>query len=346
MKAGFTVSVLAHVAILTGAVVSLAAPTPLPVIEVEALPIDIVPFEDLTKSVTGAKEAEISKEPAPKQTKRPPKPKPEPAENVGDTDVDKKVEAPKEAPKPPVEKTEAPTPQARPEPVKKPTPVPIPELAEKPKPKTDIALLTKQNELPEPEPEKPAEEAFEKLPQKVARPKVRPSPQKPQPAETNERKNEDQPKPENKKTAEKKPTKKVTKKAVVNKEESSKGGAKRSKKQAAKGVRKGNSSSKLAQSEIDAVRGRLEGCWNVGALSGHPDAQKMRAKVEFKLTKSGEIDGRVKVKVTGTDRGTRATLAVNVRGAIQECAPYNNLPTEKYDTWRDMVVNFSLQDML
>ena len=78
----------------------------------------------------------------------------------------------------------------------------------------------------------------------------------------------------------------------------------------------------------------------------HPDAQKMRAKVEFKLTKSGDIDGRVKVKVTGTDRGTSATLAVNVRGTIQECAPYSNLPAEKYETWKDMVVNFSLQDML
>ncbi len=344
MKAGFTVSVFAHVAILTGAMVSLASPPPLPVIDVEALPIDIVPFEELTKSVTGAKEAEISKTPAPKQTKAPPKVKE--AENVGDTEVDKKVEAPKEAPKPPVEKTEAPTPQSRPEPVKKATPVPTPKLAEEPKPKTDIALLTKQNELPEPEPEKPTEDAFQKLPQKVARPKVRPSPKKPQPAETNKRKNEAEPKPENKKTAEKKPAKKVTKKAVVNKEESSKGGAKRSTKKAAKGVKKGNSASKLAQSEIDAVRGRLEGCWNIGALSGHPDAQKMRAKVEFRLTKSGDIDGRVKVKVTGTDRATRATLAVNVRGTIQECAPYSNLPAAKYETWKDMVVNFSLQDML
>jgi len=344
MKAGFTVSVFAHVAILTGAVVSLAAPTPLPVIEVEALPIDIVPFEEITKSVTGAKEAEITNKPAPRPTTAPPKIKE--AENVGDTEVDKRVEAPKEAPKPPVEKTEAPTPEARPEPVKEPTPVPTPKLAEEPKPKTDIALLTKQNELPEPQPEKPAEEAFEKLPQKVSRPKVRPSPKKPQPAETNERKKEEQAKPENKKTAKKTPTKKVTKKAVVNKEESSKGGAKRSTKKASKGVKKGNSAGKLAQSEIDALRGRLEGCWSVGALSGHPDAAKMRAKVEFKLTKAGEVDGRVKVRVTGTDRATKATLAVNVRSAVEECAPYNNLPAEKYETWKDVVVNFSLQDML
>jgi len=340
MKAGFTSSILVHGAVLAWGVVSLAAPPSLSVPDVEALAIDIIPFETITKTIKGDKKADPDKKPAPKITKAPPKI--EQAINVGDTDVDTKVEAPKTEKAPPVEKTEAPAPEPRPEPVKKSTPVPTPQLAPKPKPKTDIALLLKKSESLDAE--KPKEEAFQKLPDKVIAPKQRPTKPKPETAETNKRK-------ETKKvtTAKTKPTKKkktdATKKAVVNKAKSTGGGAKRSTKKTALGAKKSNNSSKLAQSEIDAVRGRLEGCWNVGDLSGHPDANTMRARVTFNLTRGGDIDGRVKVKVTGTNRGTKATLAVRVRAAIAECAPYN-LPQEKYDTWSEVVVNFSLRDML
>ena len=340
MKAGFTSSVIAHVAVLTWGVVSLASPKPLSVPIVEALAIDIIPIETITKTIKGDKKADPAKKPAPKQTKAPPKIKQ--AVNVGDTNVDTKAKAPKTKKAPPVEKTEAPAPKPKPAPAKKPTPVPTPQLAPKPKPKTDIAMLLKKSEALDPE--KPKEEVFKKLPEKVAAPKQRPTKPKPESAETNKRK-------EVKKvtTAKAKPAKKKTtdakKKAVVNKAKSNGGGAKRSTKKAALGAKKSNNNSKLAQSEIDALRGRLEGCWSVGDLTGHPDAEKMRARVTFKLTRGGEIDGRVKVKVTGTNRGTKATLAVRVRAAVTECAPYE-LPKEKYDTWSEVVVNFSLQDML
>ncbi|MEE9313391.1 MAG: hypothetical protein V3V02_01970 [Rhizobiaceae bacterium] len=339
MKAGLTSSVAVHVAALAWGMVSLASPTPLSVPDVEALPIDIIPIEAITKTIKGAKKADPAKKPAPKKTKLPPKIKQ--AVNVGDTNNDTKAKAPKVEKAPPVEKTEVPTPVERPAPAKKPTPVPTPKLAPKPKPKTDIAMLLKKSETLEPE--KPAEEAFKKLPQKVSTPKQRPTKPKPEAAETTTRK-------EVKKvtSAKSKNTKKktdATKKAVVNKTKSSSGGAKRSTKKAALGAKKANNSTKLAQSEIDALRGRLEGCWSVGDLTGHPDADKMRARVTFKLTRSGEIDGRVKVKVSGTDRGTKSTLAVRVRAAVTECAPYE-LPQDKYETWSDVVVNFSLRDML
>ena len=93
------------------------------------------------------------------------------------------------------------------------------------------------------------------------------------------------------------------------------------------------------------MRGRLEGCWSAGILSGNPDAAKIRAKVSFKLTKAGDIDGRVKVKVSGGDRQTKSAFAISVKSAVSECAPYK-LPAEKYETWADVVVNFSLADML
>ncbi len=341
MKAGVATSFLAHAAVLTWGMVSLAAPTPLEVQDVEALPIDIVPFEELTKSIQGEKKADPAPKPAPKQTVKPPTQRP--AVNAGDTDNDQKAEAPKVAKAPPVEKTEAPTPEPSPKEAEKPKPVPTPKLAPEPKPKTDIALLTKQSV--EPRPDTPVEETFEKLPEKVAAPKSRPEKPKPEAAETNKRKEEKEVAKATPKKAETKKKTETTKKATVNKSKANAGGAKRSKDKTALGTKKSNNATKLAQSEIDALRGRLEGCWSVGDLTGHPDADKMRAKVTFNLTRAGDIDGRVKVKVSGTDRSTRSVLAVRVRAAVSDCAPYK-LPLEKYETWSEVVVNFSLQDML
>lgn len=341
MRAGVATSVLAHIVVLAWGMVSLASTKPLTVPDVEALPIDIIPFESITKTIKGAKKADPAKKPAPKPTKSPPRPKP--AVNVGDAKLDVKVDAPKTKKTPPVEKTEAPTPKPAPTPAKKPTPVPTPKLAEKPKPKTDIAMLLKKSETTEPKEE--VEEAFKKLPEKVSLPKKRPAKPKPEAAETNERKVEKEVAVAEQKKAEPKKETDAKKKAVVNKEKSSAGGAKSSKEKEALGAKKANNTAKLSQSEIDAVRGRLEGCWSVGDLTGHPDADKMRARVTFNLTRSGDLDGRVKVKVSGTDRSTKATLAVRVRAAVTECAPYN-LPEDKYENWSEVVVNFSLQDML
>lgn len=356
MKAGFTISAAAHVLVLAGAMVSLASPTPLQAPDVEALPIDIIPFETLTKSVEGDQKAPKEDTPAPKQTVEPPKQSE--AVNVGDTDNDTKAEAERKAPEPPVEKTEAPTPASRPEP-KEPTPVPTPELAPKPEPKQDIALLLKKTE-PQPETVQESEEAL-KLPEKVATPRERPTEQQLERAKTDKRKKEqeiaeakakaeaDEKKKQDEaklKAAEKKKADDAKKKAVVNKAEAAAGGAKRSKKKKSLGTKKGNNATKLAQSEIDALRGRLEGCWSAGILSGNPDAAKIRAQVKFKLSRDGAIDGRVKVKVTGGDRQTKAAFAISVKSAVNECAPYNNLPAEKYETWADVTVNFSLADML
>lgn len=327
MKTGIVTSFTVHALMLAGAMVSLASPPPLKIPEIEAITTELVPFEELTKTVTGEREAEITPTPAPKQAIVP-KARPE-AVNVGDTESDKQSDAKKVTKAPPVEKTEAPAPKPaprpEPKPVEKTEPVTPPKAQEKPEPKpepkTDIAMLVEKNKT-EQESETPTEE-FQKLPDRVAAPKARPKRNQAEPKKQTDAK----------------------KKAVVNKAESAAGGAKASTKKASKGVRKSNNAGKLAQTEIDALRGRLEGCWSVGDLSGHPDASSMRAKVTFNLSRSGEIEGRVKVAVSGTDRSTKATLAVRVRAAVTECAPYN-LPQEKYETWSEVVVNFSLADML
>ena len=341
MKAGLTISALAHVGVLAFGIVSLASPKQMEVPDVEALPIDIIPYSELTKSVAGAREAEPSTKPAPKPTTA--APVEEPAVNVGDAKVDIKAEAPKVTEQPPVEKVEAPAAVPEPTPPEPEVAVPTPKLAPDPQPKTDIALLVKENE---PQiAEEPVEEDVLDLPKKVAVPKARPQRPKPEIAKTNKRKVEDDPA---KKTAQKTDEANdsdAKQKAVIDKAQASAGGAKRSQEEASLGAQKANSETTLSQNELDAMRSALESCFNAGDLPGHQDASTMRARVTFKLTIDGRIDGLVRAKVTGTSGATRAVFSRRVKNAVKECQPYK-LPPEKFDTWSDVVVNFSLTDLL
>ena len=71
----------------------------------------------------------------------------------------------------------------------------------------------------------------------------------------------------------------------------------------------------------------------------------MRARVTFRLSRAGDIEGIVRARVTGTSGATKAVFSRRVKNAVKECAPYR-LPAEKYETWADVVVNFSLTDLL
>ncbi len=341
MKAGIASSLLAHATLLTLGIVSLAAPPQLTVPDVEALPIDIIPYEELTKTIQGDRKADRKPKPAPKKTAV--APRPEPAVNVGESKQDVKAEAPKIERTPPVEKVEAPTPKPAPTPVKEETPVPTPKLATESKPKTDIAMLLKKSESVETE--VPVEEVFKKLPDRVAAPKPRPQKPKPEAAQTTKRKTEPKvaAKPEKKVAETKKKVDDI--KAVLDKAKASAGGAKASTQEAALGAKKSNNDTKLSQNELDALRSALEGCFNAGDLPGHQDAASMTARVTFRLTRSGDVDGRVKAKVSGTSGSTRGVFSRRVKNAILDCAPYK-LPAEKYDTWSEVVVNFSLKDLL
>ncbi|MDD9910544.1 MAG: hypothetical protein OXR62_12745 [Ahrensia sp.] len=340
MKTGIAISSIAHALVLAGAMVSLASPPPMSAPDVEALPIDIIPIETLTKSVVGERTAPKLETPAPQRTTQP-QTRPD-AVNVGEAENDTQAQADRVAPEPPVEQTQAPAPAPRSQP-QEPTPVPTPELAQEPEPRKDIAMLLREAQ-PEPKPTEPPEETLT-LPERVATPKPRPAAPQPERARTDQRQQERDVAEAARKAQEEKERNEAREKAVVNRAQEAAGGAKRSNREESLGTSRGNNANRLAQSEIDALRGRLEGCWSAGILSGNPDAAKIRAEVRFALNRAGEIDGRVRVKVTGGDRRTKAAFSISVQSAVNECAPYK-LPADKYENWANVVVNFSLADML
>lgn len=338
MRFGLATSAVLHVLVLGAGIVSLSSPKPHDVLDVESLPVDIVPIEEITRVLEGDKKAPLAEKPAPTPTTRPPV-VPD-AQRFGDNSQDTQA-PPTPDPKPREVETAAlpqasPEPAPRPEPVVEPEPAPAAEAAPQPP--------TEPEPEPEPAPVDTAEAVDAALPDSAPRPEARPRPQPTQTASIPERKE---------------PAKPVTRQAqkpaeqndenvlddvaaLLNKEKASGGGAKRSTEQAALGGERKTPGEKLSQSEMDALRQRLGSCWNIPA--GAEDGDALRVSVRFRLDRSGNLEGRPEVVKGGASSGAGRIAAESAVRAVQKCEPFN-LPADKYETWAEVIVNFDPSDM-
>ena len=349
MKAGLTTSVILHAALLGFGMFSLSAPKAFEVSDVEALPVEIV---SITQIQQGDKKAPLAEKPAPLPTKKPDVVSD--AQKIGENDVDTDKPVTPEARPKPVETAAAPAPSPeptpkpadlpKPEPVKqpepKPTPVPATEVTPQPQPKQDV----KPDPVAETIVADNAEAEAVKLPENAPSPDARPQPPKAETAKAPDRK--DSEKPAEKQAAKPKSDEKEFNAdevaALLNKEKASGGGARRSTEQAALGGDRTTSGSKLSQSEIDALRGQVQKCWNIPA--GAVDAENLRVSVQFKLDRSGALEGSPEIISGGGSGGVERAAAEAARRAVARCAPYN-LPADKYDAWADVIVNFDPSEM-
>jgi colicin import membrane protein len=369
LKASLTTSLALHAAVLAFGLVSLSAPAAFEVSEVESLPVDIVPLEELTQIQQGDKKAPMNEKPAPTPTQRPdivadarevgensvdtdkpitPDPRPTPVDNAAapppaPTPVEKPApqETPKEEPKPEPVKPPEPKPAPKPEPVKEPQPVQKPAEQKPAEAKPEPAKPDAVAEAIAAE-DKPAEQSS--LPDRAPAPQARPKP-----AETQTAKAADS-KPAQKVPASSNAQQKSDEKdfnadeiaALLDKRKPSGGGAKRSTEQASLGGRKTTGGNRLSQNEMDALRQKLGGCWSIPA--GVDDAAMLKVSVRFRLDRSGVLEGRPEVISGGASSGPGRTAAESAVRAVQKCAPFN-LPADKYDSWSEVVVNFDPSDM-
>ncbi len=355
MKASLATSAALHALVLTWALVTIGSPESFDVADVEAMPVDIVPIEELTQIQQGDKKAPMAEKSAPVPTKRQ-----DPvvnAENSGDNDVDLKTPpTPNEKPQntetaaaPPKAEKALPTPDPAEEPVEQvqpsePASTPATEVAAEAEPKQEVT--------PEATPEeKPAEEApaevaeAEAMPDNVPVPEIKPQPPQPQTAKTPDRKDEEK-KQEKKQAASAKESDfnadEVA--ALLNKTEAKGGGAKRSTETASLGGKKTTGGSKLSMSEMDALRGLIQNNWSI--IPGMADATEVRIKVTMQLDPDGNIVGEPEVVATGGSDAARRALAGGARRAILKSAPFDKLPKDKYDAWSEVVVNFDPSEMM
>ncbi|KZK98373.1 MULTISPECIES: hypothetical protein [Pseudovibrio] len=309
MRAGLIASLVVHVVVLVAGAVSLNFGKELNTAPVDSLPVDLVPVSELTKLQLGTKEAKEIKEAALQPTKKPAE-KPEPEKKTGEAkkEVKKVQEAKKEV-------QQAETPPPPPEPAE---PEPAPKEVPKEKAPAETAELG------------PEVEKTEKPKQVVkVRPRSKPKP----PARPKAPKKEEPKKKEdfNSKMA-----------ALLNKTNAKSSGTAKSAKPASLGSELGQTNVKMSQSELDALRGQVARCWNppVGAAG----AEDLTVRLQFNLSRTGEVEGQMKVLNSSSNPTFRAA-ASSAERAVYRCGPYS-LPAAKYDAWKTVILNFDPRDML
>ncbi|AZL15437.1 TonB C-terminal domain-containing protein [Rickettsiales endosymbiont of Stachyamoeba lipophora] len=106
-----------------------------------------------------------------------------------------------------------------------------------------------------------------------------------------------------------------------------------------------NESDPLSLSEMDAIRSQIEKNWNVPA--GAKDAKDLIIKLNITINPDGEVTS-VKILDTnfnGTSTFYKAAAESAVR-AVYRASPIQNLPVNKYDSWKEVVLTFDPSQVL
>lgn len=101
----------------------------------------------------------------------------------------------------------------------------------------------------------------------------------------------------------------------------------------------------LTMSEFDALRQQLARCWNIPAGAKDADNLVIEVKVEVNQDRVATSAGVVDQIRYQTDTFFRAAADSAVRAVrAPECTPLE-LPPDKYDSWKSMIVTFDPREM-
>ena len=330
MHSSVAISLIVHVVVIVVAIFGLPNPSEFEVEKTEAVPVEILTVSDLTRLQAQSKKAKPTEKIAPEKVeKKPEAPDPKPAIEQKKTAAVQAEATPKPAPEP------APTP--KPEAVA-PTPPPVreekPKVEDKPEPKP----LPKKAE-PEPKPAEKAEPEPEPEPEVAAKPTP--------------------PKPKIKPKPPKRPKKVVKKKkpndfnldqisALLDKSEDKN----QRKIEEAPGedgsptigdvVSQIGADAQLTLDEEDALRQQIQKCWNPPV--GVAGAEKLLIQLRIGLNEDGSVQSNPRL-LNSVSHPSFQIAADSAIRAVLRCAPYD-MPAEKYETWRDIKMNFDPSEML
>ncbi len=371
MRAGFTVSTVAHAALIALAIVGIGMGRPLDPTPVESIAVDLVPISEFTNIRMGSLDSEVVETEAPSAVEA--ETPPEIAQPTGNTEEDQPTPADNRTETPAPTENTAPQPEAAPEPA--------------PEPEPEVAPVPAERPAVEPQPEPAPEPVPEPEPAPVATPEVTPDPadaapkpfvrtasleqkraefKKQQQAEKQKKADEKAKADAAKKKADEEKKKKAAadeKKRIeqakaaeqkkiadevadiINNEDSrgattGKGG------QPTLGKETGRSAT-LSQSEMAGLSAAMKACFSPPPGAAEEGAT---ALVEVKLSPDGMVVGQPAVlSITGASTG-QMTGSAAVR-AVQRCGQngYSMLPAEKYagaDGWNTVKVTFNANEAL
>lgn len=231
-------------------------------------------------------------------------------------------------------------------PVEKPAPKKIEEVKKTepaPKPAEEVKKAAKEPEAAPPKPEakkeQPKKEEPKPLDTAALADTLKTIEEKPEEKKPEEKKSE--------KKAEKKPEKKKPKldmdqiAAFLNKTDEEKAAPEQPSELAAEPTQgEANlqgTDDRLAATFVEALVQRIRECWTVP-----PGAREANivVKVRFGLNRDGSVTGVPAVQNPSADPLFDATARSAV-AAVMECQAYGFLPQDKYDLWKDLIINFN-----
>lgn len=225
-----------------------------------------------------------------------------------------------------------------PKPVKKEKPTPPTKQEEQPKPKPVEPEKPKEKE-PEPVPEDPLKKA-EKPKEK---PKEEPK-KKPEPPKEKEKPKEKPKEPEDDFAAlmDKLKSEKSSDDAPKDKVKDPTPDSAKTKSDAPY-----DASKPLSISQIDAIRSQFVKCWRMPA--GSRGDYSLAVEVDVALNPDGSVSeaglGRGQVSRYQSDTAFRAAADSAIR-AVHTCSPLQNLPPDKYGSWKRLTLNFDPKELL
>lgn len=104
----------------------------------------------------------------------------------------------------------------------------------------------------------------------------------------------------------------------------------------------------LTMSQIDALRSQMQKCWRPPTGAANPEELVVELKIF--LAQDGSLMRAPQVVRSGTssfssnsfsEAAERAALA-----AVNKCAPYDFLPIDKYDRWKEVTITFDPASMI
>ncbi|MGB4106759.1 MAG: energy transducer TonB [Alphaproteobacteria bacterium] len=107
-------------------------------------------------------------------------------------------------------------------------------------------------------------------------------------------------------------------------------------------------SDRLTMSEMDALRHQLGQCWNIGASAGGKYAEELKVEVRVLIGRDRVVQSASVVDMGRYNRDSafRAAAEAALRALKNpQCTPLK-LPPDKYNEWKNAVINFDPSDML
>ncbi len=261
-------------------------------------------------------------------------------------------ELPEPAPEPEPEPELEPEPEPEPEPVAElppeapePEPLPEPEVEPEPEPVPVAEAVPEPEPLPEPEPEPEPEIPVVKTPPK---PKSKPERQvaeakpepKPQP--------EPEPEPEKQEAKKEEPKKEEPKEdrltSILRNVEKLKDKKPEAQQQAENSTNRPVQTSAIEQNAmVRAIQRQMARCWRIDA--GARDAENLVVEIRVVLNPDASVRAAQIVDFERMFHDTYfQTAAENARRAVLRCSPFD-LPANKYEVWRDLVLRFDPSQM-